>query len=66
MTTASTVHKISSSKAPFRAGLVACALGLCMALAQPVLAGKKNDTLGMAYDQTPENIDPYFNNVRIA
>ena len=36
-----------------------------MALAQPVLAGKKTDMLGMAYDQTPENIDPYFNNVRI-
>jgi len=38
---------------------------LCLAFAQPVLAGKKTDTLGMAYDQTPENIDPYFNNVRI-
>ena len=36
-----------------------------MAMAQPVLAGKKTDMLGMAYDQTPENIDPYFNNVRI-
>jgi peptide/nickel transport system substrate-binding protein len=65
MTTASTARSIPLAKKPLRASLMACALGLCMALAQPVLAGKKTDTLGMAYDQTPENIDPYFNNVRI-
>ena len=26
---------------------------------------KKSDTLRMAYDQAPESVDPYFNNVRI-
>lgn len=31
----------------------------------PVLAKKSDDTLHMAYDQAPESIDPYFNNVRI-
>ena len=43
--------------------------GGCLALGltttQPSFANKANDTLGMAYDQAPENIDPYFNNVRI-
>lgn len=33
--------------------------------AVPAWAGKKNDTLNMAYDQAPESVDPYFNNVRI-
>lgn len=42
-------------------GLVA--LGLVTSL--PALAGKADDTLHMAYDQAPESIDPYFNNVRI-
>ena len=28
-------------------------------------AGKKDDTLRFAYDQAPESVDPYFNNVRI-
>ena len=31
----------------------------------PALAGKKDDTLRVAYDQAPENVDPYYNNVRI-
>ncbi|MEJ8834841.1 ABC transporter substrate-binding protein [Ramlibacter sp. AN1133] len=31
----------------------------------PAWAGKKTDTLEFAYDQAPENVDPYFNNVRI-
>lgn len=29
------------------------------------LAAKKDDTLRLAYDQAPESVDPYFNNVRI-
>ncbi len=28
-------------------------------------AGKKDDTVRFAYDQAPESVDPYFNNVRI-
>ena len=45
---------------------LAAALVACAALAsQPALAGKKDDTLRMAYDQAPESVDPYFNNVRI-
>ncbi|WP_255475002.1 ABC transporter substrate-binding protein [Pusillimonas sp. ANT_WB101] len=31
----------------------------------PALANKADDTLRMAYDQAPESVDPYFNNVRI-
>ena len=46
------------------------AVGLCiaaslLAASQPALAGKKDDTLRFAYDQAPESVDPYFNNVRI-
>jgi peptide/nickel transport system substrate-binding protein len=33
--------------------------------AAPAWAGKKTDTLEMAYDQAPENVDVYYNNVRI-
>ena len=44
------------------AGLLAAGL-LCAGT--PALADKKNDTLRMAYDQAPESVDPYFNNVRI-
>ena len=45
----------------FAAGTLVAAL---IAL-QPALAGKRTDTLNMAYDQAPESVDPYFNNVRI-
>ena len=31
----------------------------------PALADKKDDTIRFAYDQAPESLDPYFNNVRI-
>lgn len=44
--------------------LSACLLAACT-LSPFAYAGKANNTLGMAYDQAPENIDPYFNNVRI-
>lgn len=43
----------------------ACTLSAFLCLSNPGFANKANDTLGMAYDQAPENIDPYFNNVRI-
>ena len=44
------------------AGLLAAGV-LCVS--SPALADKKSDTLRMAYDQAPESVDPYFNNVRI-
>ena len=47
----------------FRSTLRTAALAAC--LAGPVLADKKDDTIRFAYNQTPESIDPYFNNVRI-
>jgi peptide/nickel transport system substrate-binding protein len=43
-------------------GVLAAAFGLCSVSAS---AGKQDDTLRMAYDQAPESVDPYFNNVRI-
>ena len=33
--------------------------------ATPALAGKRDNSIKFAYDQVPESIDPYFNNVRI-
>lgn len=44
------------------AGLV---LAGAIALNSPAIAGKRDDTIRYANDQAPENIDPYFNNVRI-
>lgn len=45
--------------------LAAATLAATLVVAAPAWAGKKNDTLNMAYDQAPESVDPYFNNVRI-
>jgi peptide/nickel transport system substrate-binding protein len=33
--------------------------------ATPALASKRDNSIKFAYDQVPENVDPYFNNVRI-
>lgn len=33
--------------------------------AGPALAGKAENSIRFAYDQAPENVDPFFNNVRI-
>lgn len=44
------------------AGLLA--LGM-LGMGSPAWADKKTDTLRMAYDQAPESVDPYYNNVRI-
>lgn len=44
--------------------LALAATGL-FALAAPSQANKAEDTLRMAYDQAPESIDSYYNNVRI-
>ena len=46
------------------AGLAATAFTATAALT-PALAGKADDTIRMAYDQAPESVDPFFNNVRI-
>lgn len=46
----------------------AVAAGLAAALvltSTPAAAGKRDGVLKIAADQVPENIDPYFNNVRI-
>jgi peptide/nickel transport system substrate-binding protein len=34
-------------------------------LVAPAFAGKKDGSIRFAYDQVPENVDPFFNNVRI-
>ncbi|HUG57742.1 MAG TPA: ABC transporter substrate-binding protein, partial [Candidimonas sp.] len=46
--------------------VAACVLATgLLGASSPALADKKSDTLRMAYDQAPESVDPYFNNVRI-
>jgi peptide/nickel transport system substrate-binding protein len=47
-----------------RLGLVAVLLAAC-SLATPAFAGKRDNSIRFAYDQAPENVDPFFNNVRI-
>lgn len=36
-----------------------------LALNGPAIAAKSDNTVRMAYDQAPESLDPFFNNVRI-
>ncbi len=44
----------------------ACAAAISLTLlAAPADAAKRDNTIRFAYDQVPENVDPYFNNVRI-
>jgi peptide/nickel transport system substrate-binding protein len=45
--------------------VVAAALATAFVAVPSAWAGKKTDTLEMAYDQAPENVDVYYNNVRI-
>lgn len=47
-----------------RLRLAALLLG-SLALSGPAVADKKNNTVRFAYDQVIENVDPYFNNVRL-
>ncbi|MBL8808049.1 MAG: ABC transporter substrate-binding protein [Rhodospirillales bacterium] len=47
------------------AGAAALALFAAFALSAPAEAAKRDNSLRFAYDQVPENVDPYFNNVRI-
>jgi peptide/nickel transport system substrate-binding protein len=39
-------------------------LGVAFAFSAPAAAGKRDDTIRFAYDQVPENVDPFMNNVR--
>jgi peptide/nickel transport system substrate-binding protein len=56
----------SSLRARTALKLVAgAACAALLAAAGPALAGKKDDTIRFAYDQAPESVDPFFNNVRI-
>ncbi len=48
----------------FVLGLGILALGVFVA-PLPASAGKADNSIRFAYDQAPENVDPYFNNVRI-
>ena len=45
--------------------LLGLALAGVLAAAAPALAGKRDQSVKFAYDQAPENVDPFFNNVRI-
>src|SRR5215210_9314492 len=45
--------------------LLGLALAGLLAAASPALAAKRDQTVRFAYDQAPENVDPFFNNVRI-
>lgn len=59
----STVSTLGIHRA--RLGIAAALMAGLFGLSAPALADKKSDTLRMAYDQAPESVDPYFNNVRI-
>lgn len=48
-----------------RAWIVAALALLAAVAAAPAQAQKAQNAVRFAYDQVPENIDPYFNNVRI-
>ena len=41
------------------------ALAACLVASGPVLSAKRDNSVRFAYDQAPENVDPFFNNVRI-
>ena len=41
------------------------ALAACLVASGPVLSAKRDNAVRFAYDQAPENVDPFFNNVRI-
>jgi peptide/nickel transport system substrate-binding protein len=45
--------------------LLAAAVALASLAASPALADKRDNTVRFAYDQVIENVDPYFNNVRL-
>jgi peptide/nickel transport system substrate-binding protein len=54
-----------SARSGRRAAAGAAVLAALLAVTGPALAGKKDDTIRFAYDQAPESVDPFYNNVRI-
>src|SRR5262245_5665398 len=50
---------------PMSKRLLAAAAALAALAAGPALADKRDNTVRFAYDQVIENVDPYFNNVRL-
>lgn len=60
------LHAIATNQRYVLQGLAASLVtASLLSPSSPALANKADDTLRMAYDQAPESIDPYFNNVRI-
>jgi peptide/nickel transport system substrate-binding protein len=49
----------------FRIAATLAAALATVALSTPADAAKRDNTIRFAYDQVPENVDPYYNNVRI-
>lgn len=49
----------------YKTKIVVAVCAAALLAAPPALAGKRDGTLRFAYDQVPENIDPYMNNVRV-
>ena len=45
--------------------LLAAAAAIAAVASGPAFAGKTDNTVRFAYDQVIENVDPYFNNVRL-
>lgn len=45
--------------------LLAGAAASLLAAVSPAVAGKSDNSVRFAYDQAPESVDPFFNNVRI-
>lgn len=45
--------------------LLFCLVALIASAASPAWSDKASNTVRFAYDQAPENVDPFFNNVRI-
>jgi peptide/nickel transport system substrate-binding protein len=50
---------------PMSKRLLAAAVAFTAIAAGPALADKRDNTVRFAYDQVIENVDPYFNNVRL-
>jgi peptide/nickel transport system substrate-binding protein len=57
----------SLPKGKFMVARHTCAFALttALALAGSAFAGERDNTVRFAYDQVPENVDPYMNNVRV-
>lgn len=61
----STRKSMHSHKFQFKTLATSLVIAGFLCASGSALATKKDDTLRMAYDQAPESVDPFFNNVRI-